>query len=222
MKIKHFILWKILLPSSDFKTLIAKIQFPNKYIYLKVYNEASQMRNYIAKLLESRKCISVTLPPSTPPYVDHMEPRHNWYVLFNDGKLILSKDRHQMNNDAQIKTLQLSYPKLKFDIEYVPEYYIASIYQEVAKIQKTARDIYIEILKQKARNLKKMLQIPHHEALELSAKIVGFKSWNDALLINERNARYAIEREQQKKKEALEKGKDPIQREYKIFLETKS
>lgn len=184
--------------------------------------EKLQMRDYIKTLLKNRKCISVTLPPSTAPYVHHVEPRHDWYVLFDDGKLILSKDRHEITNKAQIETLQLSYPDMKFNVEYVPEHYISAIYEEVSKIQKTAKDIYLEILKQKARGLKKMLKIPHHEALELSARIVGFKSWKSALLINERNARYAIEREQEKKKYALEKGKDPLEREYKKYLDTNS
>ena len=184
--------------------------------------EKFKMQDYIKTLLENRKCISVTLPPSTAPYIGHIAPHHDWYVLFNDGKLILSKDRHEVENKTQIQTLQLSYPDIKFDIEYVPEHYIAAIYEEVSKIQKTAKDIYLEILKQKARALKKLLQIPHHEALELSAQMVGFKSWKDALSMNERNARYAIERENEKKKYALEQGKDPLQREYNIYLKTKA
>ncbi len=159
--------------------------------------ETCQMYAYIEKLLKNRKCISVTLPPSTAPYVGHVKPRHDWYVLFNDGKLILSKDRHEITNKAQIESLQLSYPNLKFDIECVPEYYISKIYQEIAKIQKTAKDIYIEMLKQNARHLKKEFQISHHEALEIVAKKAGFKNFQEALNITERNARYAITREQE-------------------------
>ena len=164
--------------------------------------EKFKMQDYIKTLLENRKCISVTLPPSTAPYIGHIAPHHDWYVLFNDGKLILSK--------------------VVQHLEYVPEHYIAAIYEEVSKIQKTAKDIYLEILKQKARALKKLLQIPHHEALELSAQMVGFKSWKDTLSMNERNARYAIERENEKKQYALEQGKDPLQREYNIYLQTKA
>lgn len=176
---------------------------PKKEILTK--EESLQMHDYIAKLLENRKCISVTLPPSTAPYIHHVEPRHDWYVLFNDGKLILSKDRHEFTNNAQIETLKLSYPNLEFDIEYVPEHYIFEIYQEVAKTQKTAKDIYIEMLKQKAKHLKKEQQIPHHEALETVAKNAGFKNFKEALLITERNARYAISREQDKKQSVNQK-----------------
>ncbi len=175
------------------------------------------MQDYILNLLTGRKCISVTLPPSTEPYINHVEARHDWYVLFDDGKLILSKDRHEITNNAQIKTLQLSYPNLTFNIEYVPEYYIPAIYEEVAKTQKTARQIYIEILKQKAKYLKKMLQITHHEALEIAAQMVGFKNFKDALLITEQNARYAIQKEQQNKALALKSGKDYVMKQYQYW-----
>ena len=176
--------------------------------------EVLQMNNYISKLLENRKCISVTLPPSTAPYKDHIKPQHDWYVLFADGKLVLSKDRHEITNKAQIETLQLSYPNLHFDIEYVPEYYIAAIYQEVSKIQKTAKEIYIEILKQKARHLKKELHLTHHEALEVSAQMVGFKSFKEALNITEKNARYAISEDQTEKDRASKNGKDYVMEQY--------
>ena len=183
--------------------------------------EKRRMNDYIEKLLENRRCISVTLPPSTAPYIGHMEPRHDWYVLFSDGKLILSKDRNEFMNNAQIETLKLSYPNLDFDIEYVPEHYIDFIYREVAKMQKTARDIYVEVLKQKAKHLKKVLKIAHHEALEISAKIVGFKSFKEALKMTEQNARYAISKDQEAKSEALKRGKDYVLLQYHKYIEQK-
>ena len=183
--------------------------------------EMLQMSVYIADLLKNRRCISVTLPPSTAPYTFHVEPRHDWYVLFNDGKLILSKDRHEITNKAQIESLKLSYPNLEFDIEYVPEHYISAIYNEVSKTQKTAKDIYLEVLKQKAKRLKKVLEISHHEALEISAKMVGFKSFKDALNITEQNARYAIHRDQEAKTGALKRGKDYILEQYKYWQRSK-
>ncbi|WP_054063680.1 hypothetical protein [Pseudomonas asplenii] len=36
----------------------------------------------------------------------------------------------------------------------------------------------VSLLKQRARNLKRERQIPHHEALEITAKVVGLDSWH--------------------------------------------
>ena len=103
-------------------------------------------------------------------------------------------------------------------MEYVPSDYIEFIYREIAKKQKTARMIYIEIIKQKARHLKKELNITHHEALELSAKIVGFKNFKKALEITEQNARYAVARDQEEKLIALKDGDDYVMRQYKDYM----
>ena len=61
----------------------------------------------------------------------------------------------------------------------------------------------------------------HFSALELSANIVGFKSFNEALKINEDNARYAIYEENRKKQIAAKKEKDYIEEEYKKYIKSK-
>lgn len=178
----------------------------------------NEMFSYIENLIQNRKCISITYPTDTEYYV---RPNCDFFVLFNDGKLILSNERSKSFNDYKTDLLKKIYPNIEFDIEYVPEHYIENIYQKLSQVQKTAKEIYIEILKQKAKHLKKMLGIPHLEALELSAKMVGFKSFKEALKTNEDNARYAIYEENRKKKNAAKKEKDYIEEEYKKYVKSK-
>lgn len=116
-----------------------------------------------------------------------------------------------------VESLTASFPNLKFDIEHVSKKIIDATYAYVAKKQKTAADIYIEILKQKARFLKKELQIPHHEALEIAAKMVGFKNFKQALQISEKNARYAIEQEKYFKAKSEQIGKNYTQMQYEYY-----
>ena len=74
------------------------------------------------------------------------------------------------------------------------------------------------MLKQKARKLKKILGIAHYEALELAARITGWKSWKEPLSISEAHARLVINSEKQKKKMAAEMNYDQLQYEYKKYL----
>ena len=62
-----------------------------------------------------------------------------------------------------------------------------------------------------------MLQITHHEALEIAAQMVGFKNFKDALLITEQNARYAIQKEQQSKALALKSGNNYVMKQYQYW-----
>lgn len=159
------------------------------------FSEAAlkEVTDYMKTLFNGRKCISVTNPPVKE---GDYKPEHDTYVLFDDGKLLISTALPNPADRFLIESVEHCFQNLQFDVEYVPSYYIDFIYREVAKTQKTARQIYLEMLKQKAKHLKKMLQIAHHEALEIAAKMVGFKSFKAALDITEENARYAISKEQ--------------------------
>ncbi|MBO4285134.1 MAG: hypothetical protein J5895_02760 [Alphaproteobacteria bacterium] len=169
---------------------------------------------YMKTLFNGRKCISVTNPKiKDGDYI----PEHDTYVLFDDGKLVISNALEELTAIYLIKSIMNSFPKMVPHTSYVPPYYIDFIYRELEKTQKTAREIYIEMLKQKAKHLKKELEITHHEALEIAAKMVGFKNFKEALKIAERNARYAIEKEQNTKTYALKRGKDYVMDQYKAW-----
>ncbi len=151
--------------------------------------KSKEMTSYIKNLIKNRLCISITYPTDIK-YYDR--PDRDFYVLFDDGKLILSNDMNKTFNEYIIDLLKMMYPNLEFDAEYVPEYYIANIYDKLSKVQKTAKEIYIESLIQKAKDLEKNMSISQEEALDLCSKMSGFKSFNEAIQINEDNARYAI------------------------------
>ena len=177
--------------------------------------DIEEASRYMQKLFNGRKCISVTNPLFKR---SDYTPQHDNYVLFDDGKLLISKAVGDLLGRYTTESIQHVFTHLQLDVEYVPSYYIEFIYREIAKKQKTARMIYIEIIKQKARHLKKELNITHHEALELSAKIVGFKNFKKALEITEQNARYAVARDQEEKLIALKDGDDYVMRQYKDYM----
>ena len=178
-----------------------------------------EVSEYMKTLLNGRKCISVINPKiKDGDYI----PEHDTYVLFDDGELVISDALEELTALYLIKSITHSFPEMVPHTSYVPPYYIDFIYREVAKTQKTARQIYLEMLKQKAKHLKKMLQIAHHEALEIAAKMVGFKSFKEALDITEQNARYAISKEQASKAKALKGGKDYVMEQYKAFIKKTS
>jgi len=158
-------------------------------------------------------------------YEQLSESCRSYVALFDDGSFYASS-RYKVGSlafnpdlpkDFKFANRQYFYLQLK----YIPQDYLDELYQEAKKYDwyqpivktqtvidekpqltthKTAQQIYIEMLKQKARHLKKELNIAHHEALEKVAQTVGFKSFKEALNISEDNARYAIEQEKKKKR----------------------
>lgn len=169
----------------------------------------------IESLCQNRKCISIVNPP-------HVDGQHkvtrDMFVLFDDGKLIINADFKAMAQKDLISSLSASFPELKFDIKGASASFIDSVYAYLSKTQKTPEQIFIEILKQKARFLKKELQIPHHEALEICAKMIGFKDFKQALQITEQNALYAIDQEKYFKSKYAQIGKNYTLIQYNDYM----
>ena len=159
----------------------------------------------IEYLCQNRKCISIVNPPHVK---GQYKVTRDMFVLFDDGKLIINADYTALTPKDLINSLSASFPKLKFDIKEASASFIDSVYSYLSKTQKTPEQIFIEILKQKARFLKKELQIPHHEALEITAKMIGFKDFRQATQITEQNALYAIDNEKYFKAKYAQIGKN--------------
>ena len=165
--------------------------------------EKRQMEEYAENILKGRTCISVTIPriPYMGIYLDYRMtyPEYERYVLFSDGKLVLSNLKHSAHNPADnplVQDLKRCFPQMKFEAETVPDEYITYLLEVISKRQKSAHDIYIEMLKQKARKLKRIAKIQHVEALELVALVAGWKNWKEVLGVNETKARQLIAEEQ--------------------------
>ena len=180
--------------------------------------EKLKMNIFIHKLLsDDNKCLSVVCP-STRLF---FSPDTFKYALFADGRLLLDERRSKIVEDDLTSEMKKCFPTLDIRVERVPFYYIPEIYERVLKIQKSAKEIYMEMLKQKAKKLKSLLKIPHHEALEISAKMVGWKDWKEVNSIDESQARLAINSEKYNKKTSETFGKNQVEYEYEKYMQKK-
>ena len=74
------------------------------------------------------------------------------------------------------------------------------------------------MLKQKARKLKRMLLIPHHEALDIVAQMAGWKNWKSIKIEDEIHARQLIDAEKFRKDLASRfNAENPLEEEWKHF-----
>lgn len=85
--------------------------------------------------------------------------------------------------------------------------YIRHIYRRLPEFQKGAAAIYIEMLKQKARKLKKMTALTHTQALDEVAKIAGWRNWRSIKVESEAHARQLIDAEKWRKSVAMKSDK---------------
>lgn len=185
------------------KSLGAKKIEPREYV---------ERDAFVRSLFEKAKCLSVLNPEKS-----YFSPERYNYAVFSDGRLIVDEKNKDFNNADLEKMFKKAYPGLDIRIEKVPSFYIPEIYKRLPKYQKGAAEIYLEMLKQKARALKKMLNIPHHEALEICAKMCGWKNWKAASRISEAQARSAVSGEKSKKEMAKDFHFDLIEWEYKNY-----
>lgn len=146
-------------------------------------SEKEKMDNFIENLIKNNQCLSITNPD---PENEFLSPDISDYALFADGRLIRTKTY------VSIDSLKKIFPNLNIKEEKVPEYYIPEIYEKLKTCQITAHDIYVDMMKHKAKDLKKLTKLKHMEALELCAKISGWKSWKELLSVKESKARRCI------------------------------
>ena len=172
------------------------------------------MNLYIENLIANRKCVSVTIPVKSGEI--SASPDLQKYALFADGKLVYASEV------PPTKRLKEDFPKMDFEEEQVPEYYIENIYKKLLTVQKSANEIFIEMLKQKARKLKKIFNLPHHKALETVANMAGIAKWEKVSELTEQQSRRGIYLEQSRKKIFKEKtAQELLEMEYKNFLSRK-
>ena len=149
-------------------------------------NEALE---YAHQMFQGRTCLTdLYLFDEKSYYV--LIPEKDGYALFSDGTLVINKN--SMNN-ILIQDLQRFFPEIDFQIKTVPSVnYIKAIYDILPSYQKSAKEIYLEMMKQKARRLKSMLEITHTDALEIVSKMSGFSSWKAMQQIEKLDAKSAI------------------------------
>lgn len=179
--------------------------------------EVSEMQHYIENLFNGRKCLSVTNLETDRTTHFGADPDVDKYALFTDGTLVVGDSRPNVANTYWYDQMCSIYKDLKLKIELVPDYYIPAIYAALPRYQRSASDIYMEMLKEKAKKLKQELNIPHHEALDIAAKIDDWDNFQAVKIEDESHARYLISAE----KTRQEFCNGSVLREYKTFLHKK-
>lgn len=175
-------------------------------------DELILINRYINDLFKTRKCLTVTNPDKY-----FMSPDDNNYAVFSDGLVVSSLfDEKSL---SFVRDLKEQFPNLEFKFVKVSEKCLKHIYMRLPEFQKSVASIYIEILKQKARKLKRMLDIPHHAALDLAAKMAGWSNWKAIKIEDERHARQLIDAEKKRKKMAsIFNSENYLAEEYKDYL----
>lgn len=165
--------------------------------------EKQKMLTFVNGLFEKSKCLCATNPRA--PFNDVMlevgndtSPEYKRYALFEDGTLLLSEDKYGRNAESSIllPVLHKCFPQMDFQTHLVPDFYITEILKQLAERQKKASEIYIDLLKRKAKKLEKVYKIKHFEALDLVAKLGGWKNWKSITNLSEQHARHLIVQEQ--------------------------
>ena len=176
-------------------------------------DELNTMHKYIDNLFNNHKCVSVLNPENIN---EMLTPDLDKYALFSDGLLLIGQSRTRFGEDSFfIGQMHKAYPDYNFKIEQVPDFYLPEIYNKLPEYQKGAAIIYIEMLKQKARKLKRLLEIPHHEALDIVAQMAGWKNWKNIEIENEAHARHLVHHEIWRKQSILRQAEEnPLMWEY--------
>ncbi len=152
--------------------------------------EIQKMNQYIENLFSTRKCISVTNIDFDKEIVFSAKPDVDRYALFSDGLLVTSNKTYE--NKYMYEKFSKIHNNLKIRIEFVPDYYITEIYSTLPRYQRSAESIYMEMIKEKAKKIKKELNISHHESLDIAARIGQWKNFKSIKIKNEAIARNLI------------------------------
>lgn len=211
---------------DTFKTLVYKdpVFIPQKYIRA-LYEKAESFDWFVPEDMLKQQSITSSKKQKMLKFIDNLfikskclctvnprvayneavlesgsdtSPEYKRYALFDDGTLLLSKDKYgpHYENSLLLKSLHKCFPEMNFKIDFVPDYYITEILNQLPQRQKKAADIYIDLLKRKAKKLQKLYNIKYFEALNLVAKLGGWKNWKSIDNISEEQSRHLIVQEQ--------------------------
>lgn len=200
----------VFIPKKYIRTLYEKAAsfdwfLPKDAVKIDVINQSQKqkMLKFIDNLFIKSKCLCTVNPRAI--YNEFMlesgtdtSPEYRRYALFDDGTLLLSKDKYgpHYEDSLLLESLHKCFPNLNFKVDFVPDYYITEILNQLPQRQRKAADIYIDLLKRKAKKLEKLYNIKHFEALDLVAKLGGWKNWKSITNVSEEHARHLIVQEQ--------------------------
>jgi|GEM_PF-2416039 len=174
-------------------------------------DELVKMNKYIDGLFNKRTCLTVVNPDS------FMSPDFQQYAVFSDGLVVTVY--HDEDDKPFVKSLKKYFPDLTLRFEKISKEYLEQLYRRLPEFQKSAVAIYVEMLKQKARKLKRMTDLTHIEALDVIAQIAGWKNWRAIKIEDEAHARELIDAEKWRKNLAADfNAENPLMEEYHRYL----
>ena len=167
-------------------------------------DELNLAQKYAAELLPNRICISVITPRKTYKdiFLDPLEtsPDYHRYILFDDGKLVLSAKYYAENQDWGLKhlleDLKDCFPQMVFQPIMVPDLCLDYLYAKIIKQQKSAHDIYIEMMQIKAEHISRIFGVPLVLAQDAAAQFAGWHNFDEIYSVTEPHARHLIAQEQ--------------------------
>ena len=174
--------------------------------------ELETTKKYVEDTLENRTCISIIAP--RVPYHDILldpillSPDYHRYVLFDDGKLLISKKYYydEFRQKHLLEDFKRSLPQMKFAVELVSDDCIDCLYQEIYKKQKNARDIYLQMMRQKAILIANIFGVPVILAQDAAAQFAGWHDWQDMQTVTITHARHLIAMQQDLDKRVEKNG----------------
>ena len=196
----------------------SKEEMENKFRPHMSVNELLKMNKYIDNLFNGRTCLTVVNPPNLS-FLDStfMSPDIKYYAVFNDGLVVSA--RVDEKDYPFINALKRAFPELNLHFEQASEEYIKQLYCRLPEFQKGATEIYLEMLKQKARKLKRLTELTHMQALDVAAQMAGWQNWKAVKVEDEAHARQLISSEKYRKEKAIDKNpENPLEEEYRQFL----
>ncbi len=156
------------------------------FLPLEDIDKIENINKEVNVFFKNRHCITVTNPDYKRK---EMNPDIAKYAVFSDGLVVSS------NSDEILKELKNIFPDKELYFMSVSDLCIKQIYNKLPEFQKSASTIYIEMLKQKARKLKRETGEQHSKMLDFVAKQAGWKNWNSIKIDNEPHARILIDEE---------------------------
>ena len=177
-------------PQSYIDALYKKAEDFEWFLSLDDYKKSEYINNQINFFFNNRHCLTVTNPnfrnKETNPDVAR-------YAVFSDGLVVSSV--YDENSDLFVKELNKIFPDKNLYFLSVSDECIEQLYKRLPEFQKGASTIYIEMLKQKARKLKRLTGEQHNKMLDMVAREAGWKNWQSLKIENESQARLLIDEE---------------------------
>lgn len=157
------------------------------------YKKSEYINNQINLFFNNNSCLTVTNPNFQNK---ELNPDISRYAVFSNGLVVSSI--YNENSEMFVKELKSIFNNKELHFLSVSDECINQLYERLPEFQKSAATIYIEILKQKARKLKRLTGEQHSKMLDLVAKEAGWKNWQSVKIESEKHARLLIDEEKQR------------------------